>query len=102
MKQLSVILLLQLLVLGAWAQTDEEKVLQRVQLLNSTVFGTKDSVTLDDLLASELTYGHSGGKLENREEALHNATTNGNTYANMSMVDFKVFFKGKTAIVRYT
>jgi hypothetical protein len=84
------------------AQSNDEAVLARVDLLNKTVFGTKDSVTLNGLLASELTYGHSGGKIEDRQEALHNATTNGNVYSELAMKDFKVFYKGKSAIVRYT
>lgn len=87
----------------ATAQTaDEKTVLEKVELLNTTVFGTKDSTTLDGLLAKELTYGHSGGKLENRQEALHAATTNGNVYSELKMKDFTVFFAAKSAIVRYS
>jgi hypothetical protein len=101
MKKLLFLLMVAITVTSAaWAQDDE--VLARVDLLNKTVFGTKDSATLDGLLASELTYGHSGGKLEDRKEALHAATTNGNVYSELSMKDFKVFYKGKSAIVRYT
>lgn len=80
---------------------DQAAVLERVQLLNSTVFGTKDSATLDGLLATELTYGHSGGKIENRQEALHAASTNLSTYAGLGMTGFSVSFTGKVAIVRY-
>lgn len=75
--------------------------LARVELLNSTVFGTKDRATLDGLLAAGLSYGHSGGKVEDRQEALHNATTNSNTYAGTTMKDFSVVFTGQVAIVRY-
>lgn len=81
--------------------SDEAALLERVQLLNNTVFGTKDSATLDGLLASELTYGHSGGKIENRQEALHAASTNASTYAGLGMTGFSVSFTGKVAIVRY-
>ena len=82
-------------------QGDEAVVLERVQLLNNTVFGTKDSATLDGLLAKELSYGHSGGKIENRQEALHAASTNVSTYAGLGMTGFSVSFTGKVAIVRY-
>lgn len=84
------------------AQANEEAaVLASVTQLNNTIFGTKDSAAIDRLLAKQLTYGHSGGHLENRQEALHNASTNNNVYTGTKMEDFSVFFAGKTAIVRY-
>lgn len=103
MKKLKVFILLSLFSAVVVAQsTKQDGVLERVQLLNSTIFGTKDSATLHGLLASEVTYGHSGGKIENRQEALTHATVNGNSYANTRMDGFSVFFTDKkTAIVRY-
>lgn len=103
MKKIGVLFLVMLFASTlVFAQTDKgAQVQSRVELLNQTVFGTKNATTLDGLLAIELTYGHSGGAIENRAEALKNATTNGNTYANMKMDGFSVFFAGKSAIVRY-
>jgi hypothetical protein len=87
---------------NAMAKSGEDAaVLERVQLLNATVFGTKDSATLDGLLAAELSYGHSGGKVENRPQALHAATVNSSTYSGLNMSNFSVSFAGKVAIVRY-
>jgi hypothetical protein len=86
-----------------WAQKNTESaVLERVELLNNTVFGTKDSTTLDGLFAKQLTYGHSSGKVEDRQEALLNATVrNRIVYQNPTMSGFEVFFSGDAAIVRY-
>jgi ketosteroid isomerase-like protein len=50
------------------------------KLLDATVFGTKDSVTLDKLFAKTLSYVHSGGKVENREEALKGIIHNRSVY----------------------
>src|SRR5258705_1147802 len=63
------------------AQSKETiKVMANARLLDQTVFGSKDSAALDDLFAKELTYIHSSGKTENREEALRNIIHNGSVY----------------------
>jgi hypothetical protein len=56
--------------LSALAQSKDEKALiERTYLLSHTVFGTKDSMTLEDLFAKKATYGHSHGNLQTREQA---------------------------------
>ena len=58
---------------------DEIAVLANSKRLHQIVFGTKDSVALEGLLAKSLTYGHSSGKVQNRAEAIdgivHNKST---------------------------
>ena len=84
------------------AQSKEEQVLQNVKLLNSTIFGSKDSAVIDGLLAKTLSYGHSGGGIENRETALRNASKNGNVYSKLEARDFSVDFADKNvAVVRF-
>src|ERR1700736_5276747 len=68
------------------AQTrDEKQVIERTQLLSRTVFGTKDSLTLDDLFAKTATYGHSGGKVQTREEAISGIYHNQSVYTDTSL-----------------
>ena len=43
------------------AQSDEKDLRGKTHLLSRTVFGTKDSVTLEKLLAQTVSYGHSHG-----------------------------------------
>jgi hypothetical protein len=81
---------------------DERTVLSNVRALHQAVFATKDSMTLDRLFASELTYGHSGGKLENRQEALHNIVHNQSTYADLKLEGtVSVLMQNKTAVTRH-
>lgn len=54
--------------------------LANTRLLESTVFGTKDSLTLEKLFAKEATYMHSSGKVELREEAIRNIVQNKSVY----------------------
>lgn len=83
------------------AQTEEEKVLQRVTQLNNAIFGIKDSIALEGLLANKVSYGHSSGKIENRQEMIHGAVSNTGTYANFIMEGANVYFENNTAIVRH-
>lgn len=86
---------------NSFAQTNEQKILNRVKQLNDAIFLNKDSVALDRLLAGKLSYGHSGGKIENREEMIHNAVNSPTTYKNFIMDSATVFFERNTAFVRH-
>jgi hypothetical protein len=88
------------IVLG---QTKEEaQIVARAQLLHKTVFGTKDSATLEDLFAKNLSYGHSGGNVQNREEAIRGITRNKSTYTDTSLKSYTVYIgDDDVAIARY-
>jgi ketosteroid isomerase-like protein len=94
-----------LLIVGfvANAQSKDEKaIIEKTYLLSHTVFGTKDSLTLEKLFAKEATYGHSGGKLQNRKEAIYGASGgNKSTYSDTAVSNISVIIEGTTAIVRY-
>lgn len=79
----------------------EKEVIERTYLLNHTVFGTKDSLTLEDLFAKKVSYGHSGGKIETREEAIRNISKNKSVYTDTAVSAVKVIFADDVAIVRY-
>ena len=89
------------IVISVSAQTEAEKVLQRVQELNNAVFVTKDSIVLEGLMAEEVSYGHSSGKIENRQQMIHNAVTSASLFSNVLMEISVVYFQNKTAIVRH-
>jgi Domain of unknown function (DUF4440) len=87
---------------GAFAQSKDEKELtEKTYLLSNTVFGTKDSMTLENLAAKTLSYGHSHGNLQNREEMIKGVSKNQSKYTDTAISNIKIFIEGKTAIVRY-
>ena len=101
MKKLFAFLLIAA-TLSANAQSKDEKALvERTYLLSHTVFGTKDSMALEDLFAKQATYGHSHGNLQTREEAIAGISKNKSAYTDTSMTILKVIVEGKTAIVRH-
>jgi hypothetical protein len=86
----------------AVAQSKKEiEVLAQAKRLEQTVFGTRDSLTLESLFAKTATYGHSGGKLQTREEAITEISHNHSVYNETSIPSYQVLiYDGHTAIVR--
>lgn len=101
MKKLLVILLLATAFLSNAQSKDEKQLVERTYLLSHTVFGTKDSLTLEDLFAKQATYGHSHGNLQTREEAIKGVSKNKSTYTDTSVTILKVIIENNTAIVRH-
>lgn len=102
MRKVLFILVLALSASVAFAQSKKERhVIERTYLLSHTVFGTKDSLTLEDLFAKQLSYGHSGGKIELREEAIKNISINKSIYTDTALSNIKVIFEDDVAIVRH-
>jgi len=101
MKQLLLIVFLFAALAVNAQDTKEKEVIERAYLLSHTVFGTKDSLQLEDLFAKKATYGHSGGKLETRAEAIRNVSHNKSVYTDTSVSNVSVLMYGKVAIVRH-
>ena len=92
-----------LFVFSANAQSKAEKeLIARTYLLSHTVFGTKDSLTLEDLFAKTATYGHSHGKIQTRREAIDGVAHNQSTYSDTALSNISVIFADDdVAIVRH-
>ncbi len=91
-----------LVVTAVTAQTKDEKELTaKTYLLSHTVFGTKDSLTLEKLVAKTATYGHSHGNLQTRAEMIKGVSKNQSNYTDTAVSNIKIFIQDKTAIVRY-
>jgi ketosteroid isomerase-like protein len=84
------------------SKKDEAALISRTYLLSHTVFGSKDSMTLEDLFANNLTYGHSHGNLQTRDQALKGISHNQSTYTDTALSNVTVFFEDDdVAIVRH-
>ena len=102
MKKIILIALVFAALIGNAQSKDEKELVERTYLLSHTVFGTKDSLTLEDLFAKNLTYGHSHGNLQNRDQALKGISHNQSTYADTAVSNVTVMFgDDDVAIVRY-
>lgn len=102
MKKLLPFLLLSLFALNSFSQTKAERSVGQALLeVHKAVFVNKDSVELDRLFAPEITYGHSGGKLETRQETIHNVGNNKSTYTGITATQIWILVTKKTAVTRY-
>ncbi|HZX75447.1 MAG TPA: nuclear transport factor 2 family protein [Cyclobacteriaceae bacterium] len=80
---------------------DGKTLAEKTLLLSQTVFGTKDSLTLEKLFAKALSYGHSHGNIQTRDEAMKALVQNQSKYSSTAISDIKIFSAGETAIVRH-
>lgn len=100
MKNLLTILVLLFSVAVNAQSKQERQALANSKLLEQTVFGTKDSLTLEKLFAKNATYTHSSGKMETREEAIRNISQNKSVYTKSdTLISYNVEnFKDSTVV----
>jgi hypothetical protein len=86
----------------AWSQSKEEqKVAAAVDALNKALVAA-DSIALDKLTTSKLSYGHSTGKIENKQTFIHNALSDAFKYLSIVATDQTITLSEHTAVVRHT
>lgn len=90
---LTILILIPMISVKAQSSKQLKKALANTRLLERTVFGTKDSLTLEKLFARDATYIHSSGKIETRDEAIRNIVHNKSVY---TKTDTLVGFKANT------
>jgi ketosteroid isomerase-like protein len=91
-----------MLAFACFSQTKEEqRVTDAVMTVHKAIFVNKDSMSLENLIASELTYGHSGGKVEDRKEMINGVAKSKSVYTNIEAKVQSVSVHGKTAVSRY-
>jgi hypothetical protein len=60
-----------------------------------------DSIMLDKLTATRLSYGHSGGKVEGKQDFIKKLLSGKSDFVSINMEDQAIEVFGKTAIVRF-
>lgn len=84
----------------ATAQSAEEtKVANAVAALNKAVIDA-DNKVLESLTATELSYGHSGGKIENKTQFITALVSGTVDFISIDITDQKITVAGKNAFVR--
>ena len=102
MKIMTILSLLCLLLTSSvWAQTaDEKEVAAGVEALrNAMVEGSQSA--LENVTAKELSYGHSGGKIENRAEFVEAIASGKNDFKVITLSEQTISIVNTIAIVRH-
>ncbi len=97
MKLLIPIIALVMNVYGT-SQKEVEKAVEELRLL----MVTPDQKSLESLAHDELTYGHSNGKVESKEEFVHTLVSGRSDFLKITLKDQKIVVTGNTAVVRHT
>jgi len=63
---------------------------------------TPDSLALNQLVLNDLSYGHSSGKVETKQEFLHALLSGSSDFVEINLTDQKIIVQNKTALVRHT
>ncbi|MGA9651662.1 nuclear transport factor 2 family protein [Pedobacter sp.] len=61
-----------------------------------------DSLALDKLILPDLSYGHSSGKIQTKQEFLHSLLSTESDFVDINLTDQTVIIQNKTALVRHT
>lgn len=101
MKKLATIAFLFFSVISFSQSSKEEKVWSRVGALTQAIFETKDSAALEGLVSSSVSYGHSGGNIENKTLMVHNAISSATKYKDLSLERTSIDVEKRSAVVRH-
>ena len=63
---------------------------------------TPDSLALDKMILSNLSYGHSSGKVQTKQEFMHSLLSGESDFVDIDITDQTVVVQNKTALVRHT
>lgn len=88
-------------MVAVMAQTKQEAsvVAATEQLRKAMVDG--DGVVLEKLAAAQLSYGHSGGHIDDKKEFVEKIASGNSDFLSIDLTEQTVMVSGKTAIVRH-
>lgn len=102
MKYLYLLGILSLFSFSSPAQSKDEKaVADAVEKLRQAMI-RKDRATLENLAADSLSYGHSGGKVENKTSFVENIASGKSDFIKIDFSEQTISVVNKNAIVRHT
>jgi len=81
--------------------TPQQEVEQATEQLRVLMI-TPDQKGLENITHEELSYGHSGGKVESRKEFIETLVSGRSDFRKITLKDQKITVAGTTAVVRHT
>ena len=101
MQKFLIILLIGLSPLLSFAQENSPKqteVMMRMLVLRNALIN-KDSVALDDVLASDVSYGHTSGLIQTKAQLIRSVVSKEQDYKNIIPSDMNIRIYDNTAVV---
>ena len=82
------------------ASADEAEVTKNIETLREGLLKA-DKAKLDQVTASQISYGHSDGRVETTEQFINAVMNRKQTQKSLAFPDLKVFVAGDTAVARH-
>ncbi|MDX2071634.1 MAG: nuclear transport factor 2 family protein [Haliscomenobacter sp.] len=101
MKKSILLLFLLSIAFGTFAQSKAEQQVADAVLVWRKAMLDADKATLEAILAPELSYGHSSGKIEDKAMLVKSISTGESDFVTMELTEQSIKMAGKTAIVRH-
>lgn len=101
MKSILLVTSFFLFSISSFSQKQDEQIWNRVEMLTNAIFAKKDSAALLDVVSSKVTYGHSGGNIEDKAKMVQNAMASKQTYRNIEIERGNIDIDGNTAVLRH-
>lgn len=102
MKIYSILLAFCMMSTISFAQSKEEKaVTSQVEILRKAMVDA-DKASLEKVADEKLSYGHSGGKIEDKATFVSNIVSGKSDFVSIDLSDQTIAISGNTAIVRHT
>lgn len=79
---------------------DEAAVTKNIETLREGIL-KQDKAKLDQVAASQISYGHSDGRTETKEQFINGVMTRKQTQKSLAFPELKVFVVGDTAVARH-
>ena len=100
MKRLSFLFFLMISIISFSQSKNEKQVAIAVTQLTQAMENA-DSATLDKLIDAGLSYGHSGGRVENKSDFISNIVSGKSDFVKIDLTNQQILMHHKTAIIRH-
>ena len=101
MKNLLITLAFLLIIFNVSAQDKKVKEVEETVATLRQAILDGDSAKLYQVTDSGLTYGHSLGKLENKQQFIHALASGASDFKTLDLTEQTIVIRGKTAVVRH-
>jgi hypothetical protein len=101
MKKHSFLIIITLLSFNLIAQSKSEKQVAAATALLRKGMVDGDRTTLENLAAEQLSYGHSGGHIDDKKEFVEKLASGNSDFLSIDLTEQTILVSGKTAIARH-
>ena len=101
-KKMSFVIVFMFLGIVSFSQTKEEKEITSVVEQLKTAMINGDKSTLEKLTAEKLSYGHSGGHIDDKKEFVEKLASGASDFVTIDLTEQTISISDKVAVVRHT